>query len=268
MLNDPVAVGAAAEALGQGVAVAHGFGNFYALTARPEPDVVAAVNRLKGRPAGQVGSVTAVPERIVEVFDLARLPAEIPEARIRSLMEELFALGPFGLRGPAADHMPAHLTAVQDGARTVQVIAPGHRCPSNVFLAAAHRSAGSPYLFITSINRSRHTTGSDAEPAHWQAVGIRADFAGPIADGRLYVLEHGDEAAALAVHPEHTPMSTTVLSFHHVPGSDTVGRPLLTLERHGSLSAVRTGRIAARHGFAVTIGPGARDRLTVRNYQL
>ncbi|MFJ7065552.1 hypothetical protein [Streptomyces sp. NPDC101115] len=136
-LGGSAAVRHAADELARGRAVLHGFANFYALTARPDPDVVVRVNRLKGRPDGQTGSVTTVPSLVPGLFDWTRLPAELPRRQVWSLMEELYELGPFGFRGPAADRLPGHLTAVRDGVRTVRVIAPGRLCPSNEFLGAA-----------------------------------------------------------------------------------------------------------------------------------
>ncbi|MFE1415081.1 hypothetical protein ACFW6F_30435 [Streptomyces sp. NPDC058746] len=252
-----------AEALARGHAVAHGFGNFYALTARPDRGAVERVNLMKGRPAGQVGSVTTVGAHVPSLFDWCRLPAEFRRRQIGDLVEELFALGPFGFRGPAAPHVPAHLTAVQDGIPTVQLIGPGYRCPSNAFLAAALEATDSDFLSVTSVNRSRHRTGAAHEPAHWQASGLIAEFGH---EPGVTTLIHDDEAAARRRHPHHEPMSTTVLSFHRATGHDRSALPALTLERHGSLSADHTRAIAANHGFALVIGPRAEQRLTARAY--
>ncbi|GGV92999.1 hypothetical protein GCM10010230_02680 [Streptomyces narbonensis] len=243
--------------------MAHGFGNFYALTARADREVVERVNRLKGRPAGQVGSVTTVREHVGSVFDWTRLPAEVPRRQIEDLVEELLTLGPFGFRGPAAARIPPHLSAVQDGVPTVQLIAPGYRCPSNVFLAEALGRTGAGFLSVTSVNRSRRATGAEYEPAHWRAAGVTRDF-GHEPDVRI--LAHDDEAVARRHHPYHVPMSTTVLSFHRTSGHGRSGLPALSLERHGSLSADHTRSVAANHGFALTVPPQAERRLTARTY--
>ncbi|MEU7069487.1 hypothetical protein AB0B30_11060 [Streptomyces narbonensis] len=263
VLGDIGDVRRAAEALGEGAAVAHGFGNFYALTARADREVVERVNRLKGRPAGQVGSVTTVREHVGSVFDWTRLPAEVPRRQIEDLVEELFTLGPFGFRGPAAARIPPHLSAVQDGVPTVQLIAPGYRCPSNAFLAEALDRTGAGFLSVTSVNRSRHVTGAAHEPAHWRATGVTRDF-GHEPDVRI--LAHDDEAAARRHHPYHVPTSTTVLSFHRTSGHGRSGLPALSLERHGSLSVDHTRSVAANHGFALTVPPQAERRLTARTY--
>ncbi|WP_055701695.1 MULTISPECIES: hypothetical protein [Streptomyces] len=261
-LADEAAVGRAAEAVADGDAVVHGFANFYALTARGDAAVVERVNVMKGRPAGQVGSATTTPDRILSLFDWSLLPSVLPRQQVRSLVRELFALGPYGVRGPAAATVPDHLTSVQDGVRTVQVIAPGHACPSNAFLSAALERAGADLLFITSANRSRQLTGADHEPAHWRAAGVAADFGG---EAGVRVLAHADEGTARARYPHHEPMSTSVLSFHRSPGHGPSGLPALTLERHGSLSADHTRSLAAVHGFAL-ITERAGQRLTARVY--
>lgn len=48
-------------------------------------------------------------------------------------MDDFYALGPFGFRGPAAAHVPNQLTQPADGVRTTQLIAPGDACASNDF---------------------------------------------------------------------------------------------------------------------------------------
>ncbi|WMX46952.1 hypothetical protein RGF97_21965 [Streptomyces roseicoloratus] len=99
LLGEPSGVRRAAGELADGLAVVHGFANFYALTARPDPDVLARVDRLKGRPEGRTGSVTTVPSLVPGLFDWTLLPAELPRRQVWSLMEELYELGPFGFRG-------------------------------------------------------------------------------------------------------------------------------------------------------------------------
>ncbi|MEV7276062.1 hypothetical protein [Streptomyces sp. NPDC093111] len=256
VLGDAEDVRRAAEEVAEGRAVVHGFANFYAVTARADRAVVERVNRLKGRPAGQTGSVTTVPSAVPGLFDWTRLPAELPRRQVRSLLEELFELGPFGFRGPAAERVPEYLTAVQDGLPTVQVIAPGRGCPSNAFFAAALERTGAEFLFITSANRSR-------QPPHWRAEGVVADF-GP--EPAMRVLAHADDAAARSGYPHHEPVSTSVVSFHRPAGRGRSGLPALTLERQGSLSADHIRSVAANHGFALSLAPGAAPRPRARAY--
>ncbi|GAA2245218.1 hypothetical protein GCM10010430_28860 [Kitasatospora cystarginea] len=253
----------AAGAVVAGLAVAHGFGNFYALTARPEEVVVRRVNLMKGRPAGQTGSVTTAPARIPLLFDWARLPDGIGHREVTALIDALFTLGPFGFQGPAPADLPGHLTAEEDGRRTVQVIAPGYSCPSNEFLSRALAGTRSDLLFITSANRSRRATGADEEPAHWRAAALRAEFG---REAGVRMLEHADEEAARRNHPLHEPMSTSVLAFHRTDGVDEHGRPRLVLQRHGSLPLERIRQAAERFGFGLTLGPGAQRRLSRRQY--
>lgn len=253
-LRDPRGVASAVEFLAQGGVVAHGFANFYAMTCRPDREAVRAMNTLKGRPAGQVGSLSVPPARIASVFDWSRLPAAVPHDRVLALADLLFTRGPFGLRGPAAPHVPDHLTDAVDGLRTTQVIAPGYACPSNSFVAQALAATGCQFLAITSANRSRSLTGTAEEPAHWQAADLRAEFA---AERRWMLLEHHDENAARDLFPEHRPMSTTVLSFHAAAPARGDDRPCLTVQRQGSLPLDTVRELAGQAGFAVELHPQA-----------
>lgn len=256
VLGDAADVLRAAEEVAEGRAVVHGFANFYAVTARADRAVVERVNLLKGLPAGQTGSVTTVPSAVPGLFDWTRLPEELPRRQVRSLLEELYELGPFGFRGPAAGRVPGHLTAVADGVRTVRVIAPGRDCPSNAFFAAALERTGAEFLFITSANRSRQLP-------HWRAEGVVADF-GP--EPGMRVLAHADDAVARRGYPHHEPVSTSVVSFHRPAGRGRSGLPAITLERQGSLSADHIRSIAANHGFALALAPGAAPRPRARAY--
>lgn len=246
-LGDAELVRQAARELGEGRAVVHGFANFYAMTARADREVVARVNRLKGRPEGQAGSVTTVPAGIPGLFDWTRLPADLPRRQVRSLMEELYELGPFGFRGPAADRIPGHLTADRDGVRTVRVMAPGRHCPSNAFLAAAQERTGTDLLFVTSANRAR-------ELPHWRGEGAVRDFGH---EPGVRVLAHPDDGAARLRYPYHAPVSVSVVSFHRPAGYGRGGLPALTLERAGSLSAEHIRSVAANHGFALVLAERA-----------
>ncbi|PWU55829.1 hypothetical protein DLJ47_08415 [Micromonospora sp. S4605] len=261
-VDRPEDVAVAARALAGGAVVAVAFGNFYAVVTRPDAGTVRRVNLAKGRPAGQVGSITATPGRIADLFDWSLVPHRLPQRRVRQLMDALYGAGPFGFRGPAAAGLPAHLTQHDQGVRTTQVIAPGLACPSNAFVARALAEAGVEHLYITSANRSRHLTGADEEPAHWRADGIVADFA-HLDD--LVVLAHRDEAAARAAYPDHLPASVTLLSFH-APTGDPEEPPVLTVDRHGSLHLDQVRRAAAPLGLQVRLGPAAGQRLRVRAY--
>lgn len=263
VLDDPEDVREAAGALAAGRAVAHGFGNFYALTFRADRETVERVNRMKGRPAGRTASVVTVPERIPAAFDWTRLPEGVPRQQVRSLMDELLGLGPIGLRGPAADRVPGTLVGADGGARTVQVIVPGTRCPSHAFLGAALARTGGDFLAVTSVNRSHHATGRAQEPAHWRADGLVDEFG---AEPGVAILAHADEETARRRHPFHRPTSVSVLSFHRTAGHTRSGLPVLVLERHGSLSADHIRAVAANHGFGLAPAPHAGTPLTPRSY--
>ena len=117
--------------LATGGIVAHAFANFYAITTRGDAETVRRVNAMKGRPPGQVGSITGSPAALWEAWDLDRLPDGLDRRAVRTLVDTFFALGPFGFRGPAAAGVPPHLTFPEGDVTTAQVIAPGYACPSN-----------------------------------------------------------------------------------------------------------------------------------------
>ncbi len=262
-LSDSGGVDFAAHAVANNGVVTHGFANFYAIVARPDRDVVVRINRMKGRPDEQVGSVTTTPVRTPMLFDWSKLPSGLTPHKVLSLMDQLLELGPFGFRGPAAPHVWEHLTSLQDGVRTTQVIAPGYSCYSNKFLARAMDLVGEDFLYITSANRSRHVTGAADEPAHYRGSDIKAEFRGE--DG-FVVLRHPDELAAQQRYPSFAPMSTTIIAFHKLATPTPGGRPRLLVERHGSLHVDDLRPYVERIGFGLELGPKAQVRLTERHY--
>jgi hypothetical protein len=257
-IDDPADISRAAAALASGAVVGTAFGNFYVIVSRPDAATVRRVNLTKGRPADQVGSITTAFDRIPGCYDWTALDARLDQGRLRALLAHLHGLGPFGFRGPAAAHVPAHLTQLDQGVRTTQVIAPGRGCPSNALFEAAAVEYGLGLLYITSANRSRHLTGADEEPAHWVGAALAADFPD------FLLVSHRDEATARAAYPGFTTTSVTLLSFH-APGG-TAARPVLTVDRHGSLPIEEVRAVAAGYGFDVELGPTARRRLAVREY--
>jgi hypothetical protein len=263
VLSRPADLERAARAIADGAIVGHAFGNFYVITTRPDADVVRGVNLMKGRPANQVGSVTTTRELTPHLFDWSRLPAGLPRETVSALIDRLFNVGPFGFRGPAADHIPDHLAAYDGDIRTTQVIAPGYACRSNRLLARAVDLLGVEYLYITSANRSRHQTGAEDEPAHFTADGLISEFGG---DPRFVVLRHRDEHVARHTYPLHAPMSTTILAFHRMGTPDAHGRPRLVVERHGSLPVHVLHAIVSEFGFGLELGPKAVNRLAQRVY--
>ncbi|MET9951535.1 hypothetical protein ABZ135_08285 [Streptomyces sp. NPDC006339] len=249
-LDDAADVRRAAEDLDAGCAVVHGFAGLYALTARADPEVVARVRRMTGDPGGPygpAGGVTTVPSALTGLFDWTRLPAELPRRQVWSLMEELYELGPIGLLGPAADRLPAHVTCERDGVTAVQAVSPGRHCPSNDFLSAALDRTGAEFLFTTSANRA-------GELPHWRADAVARDLGH---EPGVRVLAHADDDAARRRYPHHAPVAVSVVSFHRGAGYGRAGLPALTLERQGSLSAEHLRSVAANHGFALHLAPGA-----------
>jgi hypothetical protein len=264
VISDPAQVAGAAEALATGGAVvAHAFANFYVITTRGDADTVRRVNVMKGRPPGQVGSITGPPASLPEVWDLDRLPEPLSRRTALAMVDAFYSRGPFGFRAPAASSVPAHLCEADGDVLTAQVIAPGYRCPSNAFLAAAEHACGGDLLYITSANRSRHLTGAEDSPAHWKADGLRAEFGD---EPGFMVVEHADEAEARFAYPQYLPMSTTILGLHRVVQVAGDPRPHLVLERHGSLPVEHVRGLLAEFGFGLALGPRARTRLMLRDY--
>ena len=257
-LESPSDRRAAARATAAGAALLYGFGNLYALAALPDRASVVRVNRMKGRPARQPGSVTSDPSRLQLAFDWSKLRRDVEPDILHALMTELQALGPIGFRGPAAARVPGHLTVVDDGIRTAQHISPGVRCRSNALVGDVLDRTGQDLLFITSANKSSHVSRR-SEAAHCEMDEVYREF-GHRDD--VVMIGHADEAATRAFYPNHLPCSTSILGFHRDVREN--GRPALVLERHGSLDVERIRTVAARHGFALAIAPYARERVPVR----
>ncbi|MCW2497605.1 hypothetical protein [Jatrophihabitans sp.] len=260
-VDDPKDARYAAELLRSGAPIAQAFGNFYAITARGDAASVGRINVMKGRPVDQVGSVTLPRSRQSTIFDWSALPDGLSREQLEAVFDAFFELGPFGFRGPASERVGDHLASLDGGVRTTQLIAPGYACPSTEFLEHAAAAAGDDLLYVTSANRSRHLTGADDTPAHWQAKALCAEFASA---GSLVLLGHPDETAARQRYPRHLPMSTTILAFHRTERLN--GRVCLSLERHGSLHLDDVAVLLAQFDLGLVLGPRARSRLTLRTY--
>jgi tRNA A37 threonylcarbamoyladenosine synthetase subunit TsaC/SUA5/YrdC len=242
----------AAEAAAAGAALFYAFGNFCALAARPELESLRAMNALKGRPLDQVGSVTTTPEKANRVFDWDRVM--LPWSALVATMSDLQMLGPIGFRGPAAGHIPDHLTVTEAGVRTVQLISPGDRCPSNALIGDVLDLVGEEILYITSANTSSHVS-KQLEAAHFEMREIQREFG---ERPNVVLIGHRNERANRRAYPHHLPCSTSIVAFH-------TGE--LVLERLGSLGAEKIQEVADRHGLALQVGEAARERVPVRSYR-
>jgi hypothetical protein len=232
----------AAEAAAEGAALFYAFGNFCALAAKPDLASLEAMNRLKGRPLHQVGSVTTTPERATKVFDWDRVM--VPWSSLVAVMSDLHALGPIGFRGPAARGIPDHLTVTSKGIQTVQLISPGDICPSNALIGEVLDLIGEEILYITSANTSSNVTGQ-VEAAHFEIKEIQKEF-GQRDD--VVLIGHRNERANRRRYPRHRACSTSIVSFHEGE---------LVLERLGSLDALTILETANRHGLSLRLGEGA-----------
>jgi hypothetical protein len=242
---------AAAVATAGGAGMFYAFGNFCALAAAPDRETMRRMNRLKGRPLDQVGSVTTTPEKAHLVFDWDRLPLGADRATVESVMAELRALGPIGFRGPASELVPDHLTVYDGDIKTAQIISPGDSCPSNALIADVLERLGEDLLFITSANTSSTVT-RQVEAAHYEMRGIQREFGHK---PHVVLIGHRHERANRRRYPHHLPCSTSIVAFH---------REALTLERLGSLDARPIMRIAARHGLNLAIAETAHERVPTR----
>ena len=250
----------ASEALKRGAVVAHGFGQFYALSTRPDASTVGQMNQWKGRPFDQVGSISTTPLLIPSLFDWSKVPHENVQSKVLTLMDALLALGPFGFRGPAHEDIPAHLSSNDGDIRTTQVIIPGYRCPSQALISACIHQIEERFIYVTSANQSHHRTGRTEEPAHWKAAPLAADFEHV---DELFVMTHRDEERARELHPDHLPMSTSILSFHR---RDPDREPTVRLERLGSMGTETIRELVLSHGFRLEVAPNAESRLPCRRY--
>jgi tRNA A37 threonylcarbamoyladenosine synthetase subunit TsaC/SUA5/YrdC len=249
---------AAARATAGGAALFYGFGNFCALAALPDRTSVLRINRLKGRPAAQPGSVTSDPQRMALAFDWSRVPRHFEPELLISMMADFQALGPIGFRGPAAAIVPDHLTVTDGGMRTVQHISPGVRCRSNALVREVLDLTGDDLLFVTSANSSSHRSGQ-SEAAHYEMEAIGEEF-GHRRD--VVMIGHDDETANRLSYRRHLPCSTSIVAFHRDVRES--GRPALVLERHGSLGIDDARTVAERHGYELVVAPNARVRVPVR----
>jgi hypothetical protein len=91
----------AANAVTLGCPLCYGFANFYVLAAHPHQASLKRINRAKGRPPLQVGSITTIREHIPDLFDWRQLPKGLHKELVLALIDAFYAMGPFGFRGPA-----------------------------------------------------------------------------------------------------------------------------------------------------------------------
>jgi len=167
------------------------------------------------------------------------------------LIDALFEMGPFGFRGPAARHIPAHLSTLDGDTRTIQIIGPGYRCRSNVFLEGCLQAIPENFLGVISD-----------EPAHYRLGGVRTEFGGRPG---CFVLADADQERVRGRYPAYLPMAPTVIGFQRISWGPA-GQPVLRIERHGSLHVDDLRPILDSHGFGLELGPDARQRVKVREY--
>jgi hypothetical protein len=247
LISNPDDVEYAAQAIARGAIVGHAVEHAYALTTRPDADVVRDVNFMMGRPADRVGSLTTTRALIPRLFDWSHLPPGLQPGLVLSLIERLHGLGPFSFRAPAAAHVADHLVTWCGGTRTALVIVPGLYCPTNPTIARAIELLGVEYLHITS-------TRGNAMP-EWITL--------KLTDADLDRVEY----------PWRQPQSTTIVAFHRLGVPDAEGRPALIVEREGTLPLGKLRPILDDYGFGLQVvtsddsqrrGPAAGGQQTAR----
>jgi hypothetical protein len=274
----------AGQAIAAGVPGFVEFGNFKALIFNPHLESMRTVNKSKGREELQVASVVTTREHIESLFDWDKLQGGLNKSTVMKAIDTFYErsesnphkafAGPFGFRGPAAAHIPDHLTSIDEatGLRTVQLIAAGYDCLSNDVIEKAlkamkngNNGEDAPnYLAITSANPSSHKTGKD-EPAHYRREGIQEEFH-KYPPG-FFIMGHKNEQMEANVrdqYPNHEPNSTTILDFSRAVIVD--GRPSIHMARHGSLSDKHTGAVVSELGMNLIIDEKARPNLPLRQY--
>ena len=245
-------------AVADGAPMGYWFGNFCVIGARPGRGAFLRVNRGKGRPDSQPGSVVTTPARLWRMFDWSQLPPSLDRAALCHALDVLVGLGPIGVRGPATDTVPEHLSAVDGPVRTVQVVVPGRACPSNVLVDELLDRIGGEMIFGTSANVSKVRTGRPT-PTHNTVRAFVAEFE---SWSDMVFVGPADEDVARARFPLHLPGSTSLLSFHRERFVD--GQPAVVLERLGSLASDVIEGVLNAHGLALAVADEARELLPMR----
>jgi hypothetical protein len=119
------------------------------MTTHPGPDVVRYANQVTGRAESHVNSITTTLRYIPELVDWSLVAPPLNAMLVMDLIDALFEMGPFGFRGPAAPHIPAHLSVVDGDTRTTQIIGAGYGCRSNVFLEGCIQAIDDNFLCVT-----------------------------------------------------------------------------------------------------------------------
>ena len=165
------------DAVSGGAPMGYWFGNFCVIGSRPARSAFLRINRAKGRPDEQPGSVVTTPERLTRMFDWSLLPGGLDRGAVVGALDALVGLGPIGMRGPATDTIPDHLSAWDKGVRTVQVVLPGQGCPSNILVDDCWTGIGGDVIFGTSANVLKLVTGR-VTPSHNEMRAFVAECGG------------------------------------------------------------------------------------------
>ena len=209
MLTDPADVQHAADALADGGVVGHGFANVYAITTRPDADIVQRVNHMHDRPADGPGSITVPPERIPDLFDWTQLPPGLTRRSVLRAVDAFYRFGAIRVSrsGRRAPSFPPDLPRGgrrDDASHRARLQLPIERLPGPGACRRGHR-------------RTPHRLG---KPGPTTAPASRFSSI-----RTMTLLGLGTPATQAT--------SATILGFHRPVRVAGDRRPQLLLERHG-----------------------------------
>src|SRR4051794_21068595 len=243
--NEPLVLGIqgdeqlAARAMALGAVVCHPFAHMYALAGHPAPLVGRHINELLGRAPEQAGSVITTRDYLADLFDWSKVPPPLSRARVLEMTDTLLGLGPFGFRGPAAPHLPDHLTSLEGEVRTVQVIGSGYRCASTRLLAHCLEAIDQPYLSIS--DEGAHARIEEVQRAYGDSPGV-------------VLLAQPNEERVRRAYASYRQTPTTVLAIHKLARRHP--RPRLVIEREGSLQLEDVRLVLESLRLDVELAPG------------
>lgn len=274
-IHNPLHVQEAAERIAAGEPMFSVFANIIGVFGNPSEKVVGDINEFKGRPRNQTGSVTTVRGHYEELADWGQMHKDVlSKGTAMRLVDKLSTFGPVGFLLPAADHIPPHLSRLEQKAekefKTVQLIVPGMNCPSNALFAETIKRIPENYAFATSGNMSKAVMRTE-QPAHYRYQPLVEEFAEQ-GKGNITVITYNDERAMRRMFPYHDQRSTTIVRLDDVirtpdgsPVLDEQGRMMLRVNRHGSMNELLMRRLLAEEGYGVQF-PDAAQRVPIRFY--
>lgn len=232
------------------------FANVIALSSIPSLEAVRAMNIAKGSLPDKPVSVSINAKHVPTITDFTKLPPELDPDTVMGIIHELDHSGPSGFILPAAVDFPDHLSVLTpSGLNTVQVINAGKDSHFNNFLVAAAQRIPETYLAVTSANISSQAVGAPS-PVHYRMRKVLEEFAGR---RNFFALMQPNERDIVSGYaPTYLPMSTSTFDLTDVvrdstgePLRDELQRPMIRVNRFGSMHEEETERIMNKYGLGV-----------------